>query len=207
MKCNFSGCSPLSKIIVGGLAALMVSYAAFGQWSNLMDMKWWFSQESLIWSAETNGFRTGVWWYPNSGNSKVDIWIMSSNRSGKDYVYPPSGKLPKLELLYTNGVLVQPIKDKMDDELPKRISVKDLPTVGPDGPFNGHGLRYRYFFINNGAPPDLLTSFSVSDVYRIKKEADYKLTVCPVIYKFETNYQYADRIDLPSVTTKIHLKP
>jgi hypothetical protein len=43
-------------------------------------------------------------------------------------------------------------------------------------------------------------------LYRITNDGDYKLTVCAAIYKWETNRLYLDRIDLPCLTAKLHLK-
>jgi hypothetical protein len=104
-------------------------------------------------------------------------------------------------------------KNKMDGELPQRISENQLRSWKSTVRMwvesfqgRGHGVYYDYFFIGPNFP-EMLKAVDISDVYKIKKEADYTLTVFPVIYKFETNYQYADRIDLPCVTTKIHLAP
>jgi hypothetical protein len=53
----------------------------------------------------------------------------------------------------------------------------------------------------------VLKRFAVQDTYQIKERGDYTLTVWPVIYQFSTNRQFLTRIDLPYVTTKIHLEP
>jgi len=61
------------------------------------------------------------------------------------------------------------------------------------------------FFTNGG--PYTIAAIKMDDIYRIKKEGDYTLQVCPSIYQFGTNAGYLDRVDLPCVTTKIHLAP
>ena len=121
------------------------------------------------------------------------------------YVLPPSGKPPMQVLRDESGAIIDPVKAKTDGDLPKRISANDLPH-STDGKFSGHGTMYQYFGLG---PTDvnMLADFKISDVYDIKKEGNYTLTVFPAVYKFETNYQYADRVDLPVATTKIFLMP
>jgi hypothetical protein len=206
MKFNYKISFQLSpKIFVLGWIWLLSLFACFGQ-TNKIDLTPWFTNKSFIWSDETNKLRTGVWRSLGSLVNEVDILVLSSTNAGLVYVYPPSGKIPKLELQDTNGLKIQPIKSKMDGKLPQRLSADDLRVYHSDGLFMGHGVKYKYLMLGRDAP-HLLKEFTIGDVYEIKKEADYKLTVFPVIYKFETNGQYADRIDLPPVSVKIHLMP
>ena len=216
MKSNYNTLVQLSrKIFFIAWSTIFISSTAFGQANNLTNLTWWFSQKSLAWSAETNGFRTGVWLSPDPPTpaKEIEILVLPSTNSGLRYVYPPSDKSPSLELRDTNGVVIQAIKNKMDGELPQSISENHLRSWkstfrmwGESFLGRGHGVYYDYFLIATNFP-NMLKVVDISDVYKIKKEADYTLTVFPVIYKFETNYQYADRIDLPCVTTKIHLAP
>ncbi len=206
MKDNYKKSFQLSVKIFGlGLFALLMSFTSFGQETNLT--KFFaplFNDKSLVWSDETNSFRTGVRF--DSHSKEIDIWVLSSTNAGLVYVYPPSGKPPKLELQDTNGIIIQPIKNRMDGELPQRLPANDLRKYYSDGLFYGHGVKYKYFMIGKNVP-NTLNDFVISDVYQVKEEANYTLTVFPMLYKFETNREYADRIDLPCVTTKIHLAP
>ena len=52
-----------------------------------------------------------------------------------------------------------------------------------------------------------LRRFIIQDVYPIKQEGEYLLTIWPVIYQFSTNEQFVTRIDLPPVSRKVHLRP
>jgi hypothetical protein len=65
-------------------------------------------------------------------------------------------------------------------------------------------------FVSNG-PPCQIGYVDFSELYAIKTKGDYTLTVQPVLYRqhFEggTFQGYLDRVDLPSVTTKVHLVP
>jgi len=190
-------------IFILGCVALLWTFKSFGQETNLTNFfAPLFNDKSLVWSAETNSFRTGVRF--DSHSKEIDIWVLSSTNAGLVYVYPPSGKPPKLELQDTNGIITQPIKNKMDGELPQRISASDLPLIR--GQLHYPGAAYKYFMLGKNVP-NTLNDFVISDVYQVKEEADYTLTVFPMLYKFETNREYADRIDLPCITTKIHLAP
>jgi len=65
-------------------------------------------------------------------------------------------------------------------------------------------------FLSNG-PPCTINWFKFNDIFAIKSEGDYTLTVQPVLYRMHyeggTFQGYLDRVDLPSVTAKYHLAP
>ena len=65
-------------------------------------------------------------------------------------------------------------------------------------------------FVSNG-PPCFITAIIFNDIFDIKAEGGYTLTVQPVLYRMHydggTFQGYLDRVDLPSVTTKLHLVP
>lgn len=71
---------------------------------------------------------------------------------------------------------------------------------------------YMHFagFTSNG-PPCQIGFIRFNDIFSIKKAGEYTVTVQPVLYRqhFEggTFQGYLDRVDLPSVTTKVHLVP
>jgi len=196
--------SNVRKVFVVAGSVLLISPIALGQAEFTTNDLYW--QKSLVWTAQTNNFRCGISWEPDIFPKEIDIWVLLSAKVGLIYVRPPDGKPPKLELRDAKGLLIQPVKGMTDDKPPQRIAANKLPQYHSDGFFSGHGVKYKYFFIGQRIPPSLLITFSLDNIYQVEKEGDYTLTVSPFIYKFETNGEYLDRIDLPSVTAKIHLK-
>ena len=157
-------------------STIFISSTAFGQANNLTNLTWWFSQKSLAWSAETNGFRTGVWLSPDPPTpaKEIEILVLPSTNSGLRYVYPPSDRSPSLELRDTNGVVIQAIKNKMDGELPQSISENHLRSWkstfrmwGESFLGRGHGVYYDYFLIATNFP-NMLKVVDISDVYHGK---------------------------------------
>jgi hypothetical protein len=187
-----------------GFLSLLIPSIAFTQTNNF-DISWWLNQKSIMWSAEANHFRTGIEYGPISPNREINILIMSLNKKGLTYVFPPSGKFPMQILRDESGAIIDPVNGKTEGELPKRISANDLPhTI--DGKFRGHGTMYQFFLLGP-TNVNMLADFKINDIYDIKKAGNYTLTVFPVVYGFETNYQFVDRVDLPVATTKIFLFP
>jgi hypothetical protein len=88
----------------------------------------------------------------------------------------------------------------MDESFPEKMPLKKFPRWS-DGQ-----IKSGFGFVSNG-PPDLVGKCVLKDIYAIKNEGDYTLTVCPVLYRYGTNSDFLDRVDLPCVTTKIHLIP
>jgi len=56
-------------------------------------------------------------------------------------------------------------------------------------------------------PPFFVGLFRLDYIYSVTNEGDYTLTVQPVLYKKRIETNILDRVDLPSVTTKVHLVP
>jgi hypothetical protein len=77
--------------------------------------------------------------------------------------------------------------------MPTRLQLRDMPRHH-DG-----GLKSAIGFFTNGGPWTL-GDVNLGSLYRISKEGDYTLTVCPAVYRFETNGEYLDRVDLPCVS-------
>jgi len=156
------------------------------------------------WKEGINGLRVQLYlWDTNLPKPKASVAVGSviTNSGGGNYD-PPDGKFEKFELRDSNGIIVPLIKGaSMDGQHPARISVDMMPRWHSNG-----GFRNLVGFLSNG-PPAILKVFSIADIYRIEKEGDYKLTVCPLVYKFETNGRYLDRLDLPCVSATIHLAP
>ncbi len=196
--CKFALCFPWKALVMLSLCNSII-FSAAGQMDQTNPLASWFADKSLVWSGETNGFRVVIEVYQKSPNNDVYIWAVSSNQLEIAYVHPPSGKPPRMELRDTNGITVPPLKGKMDGNMPDKLRPADFPITPP-------ATLYNYILFGRNAPA-LLSSFSLNDVYHVKQEEDYTLTVFPVIYKFEASYEYANRIDLPTITTKVHLKP
>jgi hypothetical protein len=141
MKLNFKsfpylGQSPWAVIFL----SLLIPCLGFTQ-TNDLDVNWWLNQKSITWSAEANHFRTGVGCGPVSPNREIYVAIMSLNKKGLTFVFPPSGKFPIQILRDESGTIIDPIIGKTDGELPKRISANDLPH-STDGKVRGHGTVY-----------------------------------------------------------------
>lgn len=155
-----------------------------------------------VWKEDTNGLRAQLYFETDAGQKRVHVGVGSVvfNSLG-GYVGSPNGKFSKFELQDSNGIVVPFVKGMaLESQLPSRISIKDLPRW-PNG-----GLKDHIGFFTNGGP-FTLKDVNLDDLYRIKNEGNYTLTVCLTIYKFGTNAKYLNRVDLPCVTTKIRLKP
>jgi hypothetical protein len=55
--------------------------------------------------------------------------------------------------------------------------------------------------------PCVINALKLDEIYSVTNEGDYTLTVQPVLYKKRIETNILDRVDLPSVTTKVHLVP
>jgi hypothetical protein len=156
-----------------------------------------------VWQENTNGWRVIVCcWEKNTPDVRVSVAVGSRvvNSDG-GYIATPNGRFEKCELINSNGIIIQPKRRaSMEDQFPSRMAIRSFPKW-PDGAIKNH-----VGFLSN-SPPAKLSEFRIRDVYSIKEEGDYTLTVCPVIYKSGTNADYLDRVDLPCVTTKVHLVP
>ena len=164
----------------------------------------WLSSKDIKWSSQTNGFWTGVNVSVPLANT-VKVLILSTNPpEGMVYVLPPYDTFQRLELRDTNGTMIPPLYGSKGD-LPPRIPAKRMPH-NRDGLFSGHGTIYKYFMLGPRGP-GVFNDIRINDLYRIQEEGEYTLRICPVIYKFETNREYLDRIDWPSVCLKMRLQP
>jgi len=194
------------KILVGLLILPLIDFISFAQTKSSMDLRPWFTDKSYVWSGETNGFRAAICRKSDAPVKEVAILVVSSTNAGFVYFLPASGRPPKMELQDANNIIIPPVKNSMDGELTKTISEGNLPQYHADGALTGHGIKFKSFSIGANTPY-VLKEFDIGDVYKVKKEDVYVLTVFPVVYKLEPNGKYADRIDLPCVTTKVHLVP
>jgi hypothetical protein len=85
-------------------------------------------------------------------------------------------------------------------EFPKTINTNVYPHQEYTGMIGKTGC------VTN-RPPDYLGFLKLDEIYSVTNEGDYTLTVQPVLYKQRIGTNILDRVDLPSVTTKVHLVP
>jgi hypothetical protein len=164
----------------------------------------------------------------------VELGSVKTNSWG-GYCQTPDNKFARFELLDVHGSIVQPrpgvgtnlfgyiyVSGKPYD-LDASVATwrSDVNSLEENYPETITTNAYRQFltgdFLGGGvsfasnAPPYRLNLLNLNDLYLITNNGDYTLTVCPVVYKrrFGTNYSSGilDRVDLPCVTTKVHLFP
>ncbi len=94
---------------------------------------------------------------------------------------------------------------------PDTLSDLEYPRWNVDGDRQHIGSFFRFAgFVSNG-PPCHIGFIRFNDIYSIRTAGEYTLTVQPVLYRMHydggTFQGYLDRVDLPCVTTKVHLVP
>lgn len=102
---------------------------------------------------------------------------------------------------------VSPVSESLVADFPKTISTNVYPHIECTG-FANSGIVGEIGSVTN-RPPDYVGFLKLDEIYSVTNKGDYTLTVQPVLYK---RYNHADpaildRVDLPSVTTKIQLLP
>ena len=208
----------LLALLVVGLHACLICVGIAGQGSraNRIAPDWFISGTNGdlqlntntavfwrgAWKEDTNGWRVQLNFWDPKIPSQFAVEVGSTiKNAGGGYFSAPTGKFSKFALLDSHGIMVPCKKGlSIEKELPPKMPLRVFPKW-PDGEIKGH-----FGFRSNG-PPSLVAKCLLNDIYSVKTEGDYTLTVCPVLYKYGTNEGYLDRLDLPCVTTKIHLKP
>ena len=192
------------------------TYDAYGKpvWNKNTKQFW-----DGAWAEDANGWRVELnLLNPNTTQVAVVVSFGSVVRNSDDgtgeYFTPPHNLFPKFELKSADGNILQPYPGcVMEMACPKRIPVRSYPS------YKVSYLVGEIWFVTNG-PPSSTPPKEISAYYSITNEGDYTLTVHPVLYQNrtgrkidikkdfqETNTNYFDRVDLPSVTTKVHLLP
>lgn len=201
-------------------------------WNTNRAENWWG-----VWVEDTNGWRVNLRIYPtNSPDMRMTVHVGSIvTNSGAGLLPTLDGKYAKLELLDANGkavptrrgataklyrvknaVMASAEKEHVNNHPPSvdDASVEEnYPDTISDLEYsrwkNGSFLHYAGF-VSNG-PPCHIGYIKFNDIFSIPTEGDYTLTVQPVLYRMHydggTFQGYLDRVDLPSVTTKVHLVP
>lgn len=155
-----------------------------------------------VWKDDTNGLRVQLSFMPEEGFRwlRVSVGSIRFNSPGV-YLGPPGSTFQKFELRSTNGIVVPFLSGQtLESVLAPRLRLKQFPR------WPGGSLKSHISFFTNGGP-STLADIDLKKVYRIPKESDYVLTVCAVIYKFGTNIQSLDRVDLPCLSAQVHLRP
>jgi hypothetical protein len=115
-----------------------------------------------------------------------------------------------LKLTYETNLpaWVAPLSGSLVAEFPKTI----LTDVYPYVEYNmasgkiGHDIMGRTGSVTN-RPPFYVGLLKLDKIYSVTNEGNYTLTVQPVLYKLRAGTNLLDRVDLPEVSTKVHLVP
>jgi len=103
---------------------------------------------------------------------------------------------------------IAPLSGSLVSKFPKTISLNVYPYVKY---YVLDKIRYKIMGeigANTNLPPFPVGLLKLDEIYSVTNEGNYTLTVQPVLYKIsDTNQTILNRVDLPSVTTKIHLLP
>jgi|GEM_PF-5208431 hypothetical protein len=138
---------------------------------------------------------------PGTSNPWAVVYVGSRvMNSWGDYYSPAHGKRLRIELLDAQGVLV-PLRDgkAIESNLPQRISVHDL-GAGVGVPLSKQSI----YWFTNGSPARLY-EIELRDMFLIRTEGDYTLSICPIVYKMELDKKHLSQIALPFLRTNIHL--
>lgn len=114
----------------------------------------------------------------------------------------------KLEYGINLPAWVAPLNGSLVANFPKTISINAYPYVeyGVLGKI-GHNIMGEIGSTTN-LPPFPVGLLKLDEIYSVTNAGEYTLTVQPVLYKRRSrNSEFLDRVDLPSVTTKVHLVP
>lgn len=155
-----------------------------------------------VWKESTNGLRDQLQiLHLKDGGSWLLVGVGSVKfNSAGDYVAPSNGKFSEFELRAANRAIVPPLAGtSLEYQCPPRIAIHDLPRYP-------NGVIKNILSFDTNVGPDRIAEVLLDNVYNILREDDYYLTVRPVIYSWGKNVDYVDRVDLPPLTIKIHLK-
>ena len=190
-----------------------------------------------IWAEDSNSWRVLLKTHKtNSPDICMTVHVGSiSVNSGSGLLPAPDGKYAELKLLDLDGKIVSARKGAAEQLYEEKNAVmaqaeKERVNVHPpsadDSSIERHypdtisDLEYPRWergtflnfagFVSNG-PPCQIGIIKFNSIFSIEMESDYTLIVQPVLFRMHydggTFQGYLDRVDLPSVTTKIHLVP
>lgn len=102
---------------------------------------------------------------------------------------------------------VSPTSGSLVANFPKTISTNVYPhliCIGSAGAIDD-GIAGETSSATN-CPPDYIALLKLDEIYPVTNEGDYMLSVQPVLYKRQSSDgKFLIRVDLPNVTTKVHL--
>jgi hypothetical protein len=156
-----------------------------------------------VWSTDTNGLRTELQVFTDSTQVPwlvVSVGSVTTNSDAHCYCGPPNGKFAKCELRSTAGIVILPKGEALEEELPLHIPA----TAMPRWENGGHTFKNRIGFQSN-SPPGVLKKTPIRSIYKIIKDGEYTLTVCPVMYELDADGQSFKRVNLPCVSANIYL--
>jgi len=166
-------------------------------WTNVA--AWWQG----VWREDTNHLRVQITCIAtNTLKPQASVAVGSTAFSCDGYYQLAPGGGIKWELRDSHGTLIPPSRAiPHQGLLPARISLSDIPKHRGQ-----RRMEDILIFYSNG-PPAWVGSLVVPEAYQVKKDDNYTLAAGVVVYKFETNLYYLDRVDLPLIATTIHLSP
>ena len=174
----------------------------------------WLTDGTINWGAwgtETNGFCAGINTSSRAVRGKtarhsVTVYVLTSKTNTQwNYLALRDAKFSKFELRDPSGAIVVSLPGRrIDRDLRDRIPVNDLPRAR--GTRSSGNMPDSWLLLSPGSPA-ILAEICLQDVYHIRKEGDYTLTICPAIYEFTRDRKAVLRIALPCVDTKMHLSP
>jgi hypothetical protein len=165
-----------------------------------------FADLAVTWGADTNLLCAGVRCLErgsgthHSQSFRVVVLTSKTNALPK-FVAPPARKLRSLELRGPDGNAI-PLRKSVTSEMPQKISVKDLART-PETPRSA-GILERVY-LKPRIPEAIAPDFRLQDVFYLKEDGDYILTVGVTLYELALDAQSVSRVDLPKVTVKLHL--
>ncbi len=141
---------------------------------------------------------------PNAGTNLMEEVLKDIKSVGS---FPD---IPRKLVYETNlPAWVSPYNGSLVADFPKTISTNVYPRIessGVNGKYYSDILGKTYSGTNQ--PPYVIGFLKLDETYSITNAGDYTLTVQPVLYKrSNTNQAILNRVDLPSVATKVHLLP
>jgi hypothetical protein len=143
---------------------------------------------------------------PHAGINWMKLFLESQSSLISDFGIHQKNKLVYQDSLpswvaLTNGALVA--------DFPKIVSTNVYPRIktSTDIWTNYSDIVGKIDSTTNRPPFPYVGLFPLDYIYSITNEGDYTLTVQPVLYKRynHSDDSILDRVDLPSVTTKVHL--
>ena len=197
---------------------------------------WTTNAEELwrgVWVEDTNRIRTQLTIVNNTTNCLVRIQVGSftlKRELGSQCFKTPNGKFSKFELADSSRRIVPPKPNagtNLFDPLgvyfrpnPPAWAEPSAASLVADFPEKVSTSTWPLYYQGVGRAPtaplslsgqgiaEQISALNLYDLYSITNAGEYTLTVQPVLYLQKSGAsEFLDRVDFPSVTTKVHLVP